>query len=80
MPFLAYVHARGPDREPDGERAWEPDWRVWRPLGLALLAGFAASSGDGAAQALLALVAFTLVCVAVSRLLPDGDGLRDWRQ
>jgi len=82
MPFVGYVHSRepdpsgaGPDRQP-----WEPNWRVWRWIAGAVLATYAATRADGAAQALLVLIAFVLVCLAAEAALPRGDGLREWRQ
>jgi hypothetical protein len=53
---------------------------VWRWIGLAVLATYAATKANGAAQALLVLIAFVLVCLAVETALPRGDGLREWRQ
>jgi len=46
----------------------------------AVLATFAATKADGAAQALLVLIVFVLVCLAAEAALPRGDGLREWRQ
>lgn len=79
MPFLAYIHAEQPDKRPD-KPPWEPNWRVWRWIAGAVLATFAAAHADGAAQALLVLIAFVLVCLAAEAALPRGDGLRQWRQ
>ena len=82
MPFVAYVHSREPD--PPGSdprrRPWEPNWRVWRWIAGAVLAGYAATHADGAAEALLVLIAFVLVCLAADAALPRGDGMREWRQ
>jgi hypothetical protein len=82
MPFLAYVHSREPDPSGSGRRPdpWEPNWRMWRWVAGAALAVYAATHADGAAQLLLVLIAFALVCLAVDAALPRGDGLREWRQ
>ncbi|MGH2762518.1 MAG: hypothetical protein ACRDL0_03900 [Thermoleophilaceae bacterium] len=80
MPFVAYVHADDRDPRPEGPRPWEPDWRVWRWIAAAGVATYAAVRTDGAVEALLVFAVFALVCRAALELLPDGDGLRDYRQ
>lgn len=83
MPFLAYVHSREPD-PPSGDEPrptpWEPNWRMWRWIAAGVVAVYAATQADGAAQALLVIIAFALGCLAVEAGLPRGDGLREWRQ
>jgi hypothetical protein len=80
VPFVAYVHARD-DEPPEGDKQpWEPNWRMWRWIAGAVLATYAATQTDGPAAALLALIAFVLVCLAADAALPRGDGLREWRQ
>ena len=79
MPFVAYVHEPEGDPSP-GRTPWEPNWRVWRPLGLAALAVFAADNTSGAATALLIFLAFGLVCRAITAALPDWNGMREYRQ
>ena len=79
MPFVAYVDSR-PHEPDEGPRPWEPNWRVWRWVGAALLVGFAAGHADGGVQYLLVVTTFTLVCQAVSEALPRMSGLREWRQ
>ena len=82
MPFVAYVHSHEPEPEGSGPRRqpWEPNWRMWRWIAGAVLAVYAATHTDGAAQAALVLIAFVLICLAVDAALPRGDGLREWRQ
>ena len=80
MPFVAYVHEPDHDPSPGGRPPWEPDWRIWRPLGLAVPAAFGAANSTGVASLVLALVAFALICRAANALLPEGDGMREWRQ
>ncbi len=81
MPFVAYVHAPEPDRPDDDPRPpWEPNWRIWRWVGAAIVVGYAASRADGAMEALLVMVVFALCCRAALEALPDGDGLREYRQ
>jgi hypothetical protein len=81
MPFVAYVHAREPDDPEDQWREpWEPNWRIWRWVGAAVVVTFAATHAAGALEALLVLVVFGLCCRAALEALPDGDGLREWRQ
>lgn len=80
MPFLAYVHAQGPDPQ-DGRRApWEPNWRVWRWIGAAALLGYASAHSSGALSAVLMVAVFASVCQAAAEALPGGDGLREYRQ
>jgi hypothetical protein len=80
VPFVAYVHAHEPD-PPEGRREpWEPNWRIWRWVGAAAVAGYASAKTGGAAAALLMLLAFAFVCQAAANALPSGDGLREYRQ
>ena len=79
MPFLAYVNAR-PRVPGDRRPPWEPNWRVWRWVGAALVVGFAAAHAAAAIQYLLLLVVIALVCQAIDEAMPSMRGLRDWRQ
>jgi hypothetical protein len=81
VPFVAYVHAQDPEQpEDEGRTPWEPNWRLWRWIGAALVLTYGAGLVDGALEYLLVLVVFGLCCRAAVELLPDGNGLRDWRQ
>jgi hypothetical protein len=80
MPFVAYVHARDPDPPEEGRTPWEPNWRVWRWVGAAAVLGYGSAHTRGALSALLVLVVFVFVCQAAAEALPDGDGLREYRQ
>jgi len=80
VPFLAYVHANEPDPRDDRRAPWEPNWRVWRWVGAAAVAGYASGHSHGAASALLMLLVFLFVCQAAAEALPNGDGLREHRQ
>ena len=71
---------RGSGPHAAGRAPWEPNWKVWRWIAGAALAAYAATQADGAARALLVLIAFALVCLAADAALPRGDGLRQWRQ
>ena len=71
-----YIDSRPDDRP----RAWEPNWRVWRWVAAAAPVAFAADHADGAIQYVLVVLAFTLVCQALSAALPPMGGLREWRQ
>jgi len=59
---------------------WEPNWRMWRWIGLAALASYAAAHADGAAGAILVFVIVGLVFRAAAEAVPQGDGLREYRQ
>jgi len=80
VPFLAYVHARDPDPPEDRRAVWEPNWRVWRWVLVAVAVGYASAHTQGAVSALLTLTAFVCVCQAGAEALPNGDGLREHRQ
>ena len=80
MPFVAYVHAHDPELPEDRRPPWEPNWRVWRWVGAAAVAGYASAQTRGAASALLMLLVFAFVCQAGATALPSGDGLREHRQ
>jgi hypothetical protein len=81
VPFLAYVHAREPDPPGDDGRApWEPNWRIWRWIAAAVVVALSATATEGALEALLVFVVFGFCCRAAVEALPDGDGLREWRQ
>ena len=80
MPFVAYVHARDPGKDPRDRPAWEPNWRVWRWLIAAVFVAYGAARTEGAMEMLLVFVLFGLVCRAGAELMPDGGGMRDYRQ
>jgi len=81
VPFVAYVHAREPDHPEDGERTpWEPNWRLWRWIGAAMVLTYGAGRTHGALAYLLVLIVVALCCRVAVELLPDGNGLREWRQ
>jgi hypothetical protein len=80
VPFVAYIHAEEPDPQPEDRRPWEPNWRVWRWVVAAVIVTFAATRSEGAVEALLVFVVFALVCRAALEALPNGDGLREYRQ
>ena len=80
MPFVAYVHAHDPEPPEERRAPWEPNWRVWRWVALAAVAGYASAHTHGAAAALLMIVVFASVCQAAAEALPNGDGLREHRQ
>ena len=81
MPFLAYVHAREPDQPEDDERgSWEPDWRVWRWVVVAVVFSYAATRAGGALELLRVMIVFAVGWRAAVEALTNGDGLREWRQ
>jgi hypothetical protein len=80
MPFVAYVHAEDREPRPEGRRPWEPNWGVWRWIVAAGFFTYGAARSEGAVEALLVFVVFALVCRAAVEALPNGDGLREYRQ
>jgi hypothetical protein len=80
MPFVAYVRESEPDdSEDEGRTPWEPNWRLWRWVGAAIVVAYGASRADGLLEAVLVLVVFGLSCRAGLELLPNG-GMHEWRQ
>jgi hypothetical protein len=80
MPFVAYVHAEDREPGPEGRPPWEPNWRVWRWIVAAVFVAYAATRTDGAVEALLVFVVFGLACRAALEALPNGDGLKEYKQ
>jgi hypothetical protein len=81
VPFVAYVHAHQPDEpEDEGRTPWEPNWRLWRWLAAAGVITVAATFAHGLVELVLVLLVFGLCCRAALELLPEGDGLNQWRQ
>ena len=80
MPFVAYVHADDHEPRPEDRRPWEPNWRVWRWIVAAAFCTYAAFRTTGAVEALLVFAVFGLVCRAAIEAIPEGDGLREYRQ
>jgi hypothetical protein len=81
VPLVAYVHAHEPGPpEDDGRTPWEPNWRIWRWVALAIMLAFAATRSAGVLETLLVFLVFALCCRAALEALPNGDGLREWRQ
>jgi len=82
VPFVAYVHAREPEPPDDGGRTpWEPNWRIWRWVAVAIALSYVASRTSGVFELALVLIVFALCCRAALEALPDGGGgMREWRQ
>jgi len=80
VPFVAYVHAHDPEPPEERRAPWEPNWRVWRWVVAAVFFAYAATRTDGAVEAVLVFIVFGLACRAALEALPDGDGLREYRQ
>jgi hypothetical protein len=80
VPFVAYVHAHEPDPREESRAQWEPNLRVWRWIVAAAVLGYGSSQTDGPLAAVLMLIVFACVCRAAAEALPNGDGLREYRQ
>ena len=75
------IDTRNPPPDPVGERAaWEPNWRLWVWVALAIGTFVAAHAASGVVSYLLVLGGFVCACRAVAVILPPLDGLRDYRQ
>ena len=66
--------------EPPRPREWQPNWRIWRWVALAVVVGWAATQASGGVGVLLILVAFYAACKALAEAIPYWDGLREHRQ
>jgi hypothetical protein len=64
-----------PERPP-----WEPNWHVVAWLVAAGVVGYAALNAHGAIGAGLLVVAFGVLCRALTVALPYGEGLTEHRQ
>jgi hypothetical protein len=80
VPFLAYVHAQGPEQPADRRTYWEPNWRVWRWVAAAAVLAYGSAHTTGLVAAVLMMIVFGFVCQAAAEALPKGDGLRQYRQ
>jgi hypothetical protein len=69
------IHEEEPRPQP-----WQPNWRVWGWVAVALLVGFAALSAKGGIGVLLVFLAFFAACKAAAEAVPYGGGLREHRQ
>jgi hypothetical protein len=79
--MLMLVHTREPPPD-DGREpvAWEPNWRTWLWVAIAVVVGFAAVNADGGVGTLLIFGAFYAACRALAQALPYWGGLTEWRQ
>jgi hypothetical protein len=53
---------------------------LWRWIAAAIAFAIAADRSEGVVALVLVVVVFGLVCKAVDELMPDGDGLNEYRQ
>jgi hypothetical protein len=66
---------------PPSERpAWEPNWRLWMWVALAVGAFAGAEATAGLVAYLLLCAALVFVCRAICVVTPSLDGLREYRQ
>jgi hypothetical protein len=78
---MLLIDTRGREPEHGNERApWEPNWRLWGWVALAIAAGVAADATSGVVAYALALATLACACRALCVLLPSLDGLREYRQ
>ena len=78
MLFLIDTRERRPERPARG--AWEPNWRLWRWVGLALVALAGAFVTTGLVAYLLVCAGLGFACQAIAELVPDTFGLKDYKQ
>jgi hypothetical protein len=80
---MLLIETRRPPPPPPGEPArpaWEPNWRLWRWVALAVAAFAGADAAGGFVSYLLVCAALAFACRAVCVVLPPLDGLREYRQ
>ena len=66
---------------PDPERApWEPNWRLWAWVALAIGSFVAADAMAGFAGYVLICACLVFACRAICVITPSLDGLREYRQ
>ncbi|MEA2466591.1 MAG: hypothetical protein QOJ57_717 [Thermoleophilaceae bacterium] len=80
--MLQLIDTRNPPPAPGsgGRAPWEPNWRLWAWVALAIGAGVAAELTSGLVAYALICATLVFVCQAVCVLLPDTFGLREYRQ
>ena len=79
--MLMLIHSREPPPEERRDPIrWEPNWRVWLWVAIAVVVGYAALNASGAVATLLIMCAFYAGCRSVAEALPYGRGLGEWRQ
>lgn len=65
---------------PDERPVWDPNWRLWSLVALAIGLGAIGASQAGLVGALLVLAAFVCACQALSVALPDARGMNEYKQ
>jgi len=79
--FMLIDTRRPRPSEPSPERAaWEPNWRLWGWVALAIGAFVGANVTTGFVAYLLVCAALGFACRALCVITPSLDGLRDYRQ
>jgi hypothetical protein len=76
---MMLVDTRIPRPDPT-ERAWEPNWALWRWVALTIAAFVAANATTGLVAYVLACAGLAFACRALCVITPSLDGLRDYRQ
>jgi hypothetical protein len=72
-----------PPREPRPRAprpAWEPNWRLWAWVALAIGAAVGADAATGPVAYLLVCATLAFACQAICVVLPRTFGLREHRQ
>jgi hypothetical protein len=64
----------------DERPVWEPNWKLWRWVAATIVLFVAANASAGIVSYVLLLGAIACACHAVTVILPQLDGLRDYRQ
>lgn len=74
------IDTRTPPPPSPGRPAWEPNWRLWTWVALTIGAFVGADAASGIAAYLLVCAGLGFVCQAISVVLPNTFGLREYRQ
>ena len=80
MLFLIDTREQRPEARQPQRQPWEPNWRLWLWVALAVGAAVAADAATGLAAYVLVCATLVFVCQAICVVLPGTFGLKEHRQ
>jgi hypothetical protein len=78
--MLMLIDTRRPPPPDPGRAAWEPNWRLWAWVALAVVAAVGAHVAGGFPGYVLVCAAIGFACRAILVAFPYGGGLTEYRQ